>query len=57
MRCEFKKISDTEVIMNTEKGNRVKIIFSENDNYEVEDIITNNLLTSYEQRMKDSCIK
>ncbi len=38
----------------TTKGVNVKINFSAADNYDVENAVTNNLLMSYEDRMKKS---
>ena len=36
----------------TDKGVTVKMKFNANDNYEVEDNVTSNLLMSYEERIK-----
>ena len=38
----------------TAKGVNVKINFSAADNYDVENAVTNNLLMSYEERMKNN---
>lgn len=38
----------------TDKGVTVKMKFNANDNYEVEDNVTSNLLMSYEERIKKS---
>lgn len=39
--------------METDKGNEITIAFQKEDNPDIEDIVTNNLLMSYEQRMKN----
>lgn len=49
------KVGENEAILEDNTGNRIKMIFSENDNYETEEKITCCLITSYEQRMKDMC--
>ena len=49
------KVGKNEAILEDERENRVKMIFSESDDYETENKITQCLLTSYEQRMKDMC--
>ena len=49
------KVGNNEAILEDVKGNRIKMIFSENDDYETEDKVTHSLLTSYEQRMKGIC--
>ena len=40
-----------EVIINTKYGNKIKIIFAENDNKDVVDVVLDNLMTSYEKRI------
>ena len=40
------------LVMKTTQGNTVKICFCEKYNREVENLITNNLMMSYEARMK-----
>ena len=40
------------VFMKANNGVNVRINFSSEDNTEVEDIVTNNLLLSYEKRIK-----
>lgn len=40
------------VSMKADNGINVRINFSSEDNTEVEDIVTNNLLLSYEKRIK-----
>lgn len=43
-----------EITITTKMGNLVKIIFSEEDNKEAENIVLDNLMTSYEMRL-DKC--
>jgi hypothetical protein len=40
------------VCVKVDNGVNVRINFSSEDNYEVEDNVTNNLLLSYEKRIK-----
>ena len=49
------KVGRNEAILEDNKGNKIKMIFSEEDNYETENKITGYLLTSYEQRMSGMC--
>lgn len=52
MNCEMKRVDENTVVMKTEKGNTVTLRFKPEDNPEIEDIITDNLLTSYERRIR-----
>ena len=52
MKHKFLHIADNVVEMETENGNHVKIVFSEEDNPEIENIVTNNIMMSYEQRIR-----
>lgn len=54
MDYKLKRILENVVVMETDTGNRVTIIFQKEDNPDIEDIVTNNLLMSYEQRIKNS---
>jgi mevalonate pyrophosphate decarboxylase len=48
----MKRTAENIVVMETDKGSNVTIIFQKEDNPDIEDIVTNNLLMSYEKRMK-----
>lgn len=54
MKYKLKRILENVVVAETDTGNRVTIIFQKEDNPDIEDIVTNNLLMSYEQRIKNS---
>ena len=54
MDCTMKRIGVNSVEFKTDKGVTVKMNFNTNDNYEVEDNVTSNLLMSYEERIKKS---
>lgn len=56
-KYSMKKIDDNTVVIKTDKGNTVTLRFQPEDNFDVEDIITNNLLTSYERRIKEQIRK
>lgn len=45
------KQSNNSIIIETEYGNTIKIVFSENDNIEIVDTALNNLMTTYEKRI------
>lgn len=53
MNYTMKRTEKNVVIMTTDKGNTVKIVFRKEDNPDIEDIVTDNLLTSYELRIKE----
>ena len=48
----IKRIDENKAVMDMENGSKVVIIFKKEDNPDIEDIVTNNLMMSYEQRMK-----
>lgn len=52
MNYTIKRIDENKAIMEMENGSKVIIIFKKEDNPDIEDIVTNNLMMSYEQRMK-----
>lgn len=52
MKYTMKRTAENVVVMETDKGSNVTIIFQKEDNPDIEDIVTNNLLMSYEERMK-----
>jgi hypothetical protein len=52
MNYIIKRIDDNKAVMEMENGSRITIIFRKEDNQDIEDIVTNNLMMSYEQRMK-----
>ncbi len=53
MNYTIKRIDENKAVMNMENGSKVIIIFKKEDNPDIEDIVTNNLMMSYEQRMKE----
>ena len=53
MNYTIKRIDENKAAMEMEDGSKVTIIFREEDNPDIEDIVTNNLMMSYEQRMKE----
>lgn len=52
MNYSIKRINENKAVMEMENGSKVIIIFKKEDNPNIEDIVTNNLMMSYEQRMK-----
>ena len=54
MDCIMKRTGVNSVEFKTAQGVNVKINFCVKDNYDVEDTVTNNLLMSYEERMKNN---
>lgn len=54
MNYTIERIGENKVVMNMENGVEVTIIFRKKDNTDIEDIVTNNLMMSYEQRMRDN---
>ena len=52
MNYTIKRIDENKATMEMENGSKVVIIFKKEDNPDIEDIVTNNLMMSYEQRMK-----
>ena len=55
MKEKIAKVVKREVILEDIKGKEIKLIFLDNDDYDTEEKITHNLLTSYEQRIKGIC--
>lgn len=51
MKYKMQHVDKNIVVMETEKGNQVKIVFKDEDNAEIEDIVLNNLLMSYAKRI------
>lgn len=54
MDYTLKRMDKNIVIMELENKTKIIIRFREKDNPDIEDIVTNNLMMSYEQRMKDA---
>lgn len=54
MNYTMTKTGLNSVEFKTDKGVTIKMNFNTNDNYEVEDNVTSNLLMSYEERIKKS---
>ena len=48
----IKRFDENKAAMEMENGSKVIIIFKKEDNPDIEDIVTNNLMMSYEQRIK-----
>ena len=53
MNYMIKRIDKNKAIMEMENGSRITLIFRDEDNPDIEDIVTNNLMMSYEDRMKE----
>lgn len=56
MDCIMQRVSENVVLIKTDNGCTVKIKFRKEDNPNIENIITENLLTSYECRIQD-CVE
>ena len=54
MNYTMRRTGLNSVEFKTDKDVTVKMNFNTNDNYEVEDNVTSNLLMSYEERIKKS---
>lgn len=54
MDYTLKRMDKNIVIMELENKTKIIIRFREKDNPDIEDIVTNNLMMSYEQRLKDA---
>ena len=52
MNCTIKRIDENKAVMEMDNGSKITIIFREDDNPDIEDIVTYNLMMSYEQRIK-----
>ena len=52
MSYTIKRIDENDVVMEMDNDSKTIIIFKKEDNPDIEDIVTNNLMMSYEQRMK-----
>ena len=52
MNYTIKRIDQNRAVMEMYNGSKVIIIFKKEVKPEIEDIVTNNLMMSYEQRMK-----
>lgn len=52
LNYETERIDANTVVMMTERGEKVTLHFQPEDNPNIENIITDNLLTSYERRIK-----
>lgn len=55
MKCKMKKDDNCSVLLKMKNGCTVKINFQKNDNPNIESIVTENLLYSYEKRMNVRC--
>lgn len=54
MNYTMRRTAEDIAEMDTENGCHIKIIFDKEYNAETENIITNNLLTSYDRRIRNS---
>ncbi len=57
MACVVERIDETTAILTTEKGYKATIHFLKEDNPDIENIVTDNLLTSYERRIKMMAVR
>lgn len=48
----IKRIDENKAVMEMENVSKITIIFKKEDNSDIENIVTNNLIMSYGQRMK-----
>ena len=53
MNYTIKRIADNKAVMNMENGVEVTIVSRKENNPDIENIVTNNLMISYEARIKD----
>lgn len=53
MNYTIERIGENKAVVNMENGVEVTIIFRKEDNTDIEDIVTNNLMMSYEQRIAE----
>ena len=53
MNYTIKRTDENKAVMEMDNGSKITIIFREEDNPDIEDIVTNNLMMSYGLRMKD----
>ena len=53
MNYTIERIGENKAVVNMENGVEVTIIFRKEDNPDIEDIVTNNLMMSYEQRIAE----
>lgn len=51
MNYSIKRIDENRAVMEMKNGSKITIFFRNEDNPDIEDIVTNNLMMSYEQRM------
>ncbi len=52
LNYKMERVDANTVVMITERGEKVTLHFQPDDNPDIENIITDNLLTSYEKRIK-----
>ena len=53
---EITRVNENTVKYTTEDGSNVTLRFREEDNPDIEDIITENLLSSYERRIRENVL-
>ena len=53
---EITRVNENTVKYTTEDGSNVTLRFREEDNPDIEDIITENLLSSYERRINENVL-
>lgn len=54
MKYSIERTGKNTFVMTTEHGNRVAVVCREEDNPEVEDIVLNNLMIAYEERIQNN---
>ena len=55
MKYNLKRVGENVAVIECERGNAIRIIFEDNDDYETENSITQSLILSYEQCMENLC--
>lgn len=56
LNYEITRVDENTVKYTTEDGSNVTLRFREEDNPDIEDIITENLLSSYERRIRENVL-
>lgn len=49
--------NDEEIVVKTEKGEKIILRFASEENFEAEDLITENLMLAYENRIGNNLTK
>lgn len=56
LNYEITRVDENTVTYTTEDGSNVTLRFMKEDNPDIEDIITENLLSSYERRISENVL-